>query len=257
MVDLSRRWPLGLNTRNWWIAVAGSLAALAAALVYDREISVWAQGLAPEIISFLADLTRYGESDWILIPAGVLLVVTAVVAWLVRWKLMRTILWQFTALYGIIFVGVGAPSLFTTIVKRLIGRARPVHFAEHGTLYFSPNFLDWSFQSFPSGHATTAFALAAVLGFLAPRWFYVAMVFAVGIGFSRVAVGMHYPSDVIAGALVGLIGAYAVRLLFAARGWGFRVAPDGSIRQRNMSSLKRYLQLKRRGNAARPPQDRA
>ncbi len=258
MVDLSTRWPLGLGTRNWWITVAAALVALGVALAFDREISLWAQGLNREIVSFLAELTRYGESDWILIPAGVLLIVTAAVAYFVRWKLMRTMLWQFTALYGIIFVGVGAPSIFTTIIKRFIGRSRPQLFDEYGTtLHFVPNFLDWTFQSFPSGHTTTAFALAAVLGFLAPRWFGAVMVFAAAVGFSRIAVGMHYPSDVVGGALVGLIGAYGVRLLFARRGWGFRIAPDGSIHQRQMSSLKRYLQLKRRETAAKPLKDRA
>ena len=254
MVDLSQRWPFGLGTNRWWLPVAGGIAALAAAFVYDRQLSAWGQGLQPEIVSFFDDLTRYGESDWILIPSGVLLIVTAAVAFFMRWKLMRTMLWQFTALYGFIFLGVGAPSLLAALLKRAIGRGRPLHYDEYGTLQFEPNFLDWTFQSFPSGHATTAFSLALVLAFIAPRWTYVALVFGALIAVSRVILGAHYPSDIVAGAILGTLGAYAVRNFFAARGWGFRFAPDGSVVQRSMSSLRRYLKLKRRRSVPGPSQ---
>ena len=54
------------------------------------------------------------------------------------------------------------------------------------------------------------------------------------------------------GALLGILGAYAIRLLFASRGWGFRFRPDGGIEQRQMSSLRRYLSLKRRDSARAP-----
>jgi membrane-associated phospholipid phosphatase len=202
----------------------------------------------------LALLTPYGESGWILIPAGVLYALTAAVALFVRWKLMRTMLWQFAALYAFIFVGVGLPSLFTTIIKRLIGRARPVHFDEVGLLSFKWNVADWTYQSFPSGHATTAFALAATVGFISERWFYPALVLASAIALSRVTGGVHYPSDVLAGAVVGLLGAYATRWWFAGRRWMLESAPNGQIRARPMSSLARYLAIKRRGTVrAQPP----
>jgi undecaprenyl-diphosphatase len=162
---------------------------------------------------------------------------------------MRTLLWQFAALYGFFFAGVGLPSVIATLAKRAIGRGRPDHFDQFGLLSFHPNWLDWTFQSLPSGHATTAFALAAVIGFVSPRWFYPALVFAAVIGISRVSLGAHYTSDVVAGAILGVLGAYLVRLLFARRRWMFEAAADGSIRTRPMSSLKRYLTLKRRGSA--------
>ena len=61
-------------------------------------------------------------------------------------------------------------------------------------------------------------------------------------------------SDVLAGAIVGLLGAYASRWWFAGRRWMFESAPNGQIRARPMSSLKRYLTLRRRGTVrARPP----
>jgi undecaprenyl-diphosphatase len=82
-------------------------------------------------------------------------------------------------------------------------------------------------DSFPSGHAATSFAGAAVLmRFLPGRW-PVLVALAVGIAFSRVYVGVHYPSDVIAGALLGVLVATALPLLARALRRSPRSQPPG------------------------------
>ena len=252
MVDLSRPWPLGLGEKRWWQAVGGALIVLAVAVAFDRQFSLLAQSWPDYVKVPLAEITPYGESGWILYPSAALYIITAALALLVRWKLMRTMLWQFAALYAFFFLGVGVPSLFTTLVKRLVGRGRPMHFEETGLFGLKSNWTDWTYQSVPSGHATTAFALAAVVGFLSPRWFYPALGLAAVIALSRLTAGVHYPSDVVAGAIVGLIGAYATRLVFASRGWIFRRDAAGRVVTRPMSSLRRYLSLKQRGSAKGP-----
>jgi len=68
-------------------------------------------------------------------------------------------------------------------------------------------------HTFPSGHAATSFAAATILSTANPRlgplWF----LLATAIGFSRVYVGVHYPVDVIGGAVLGIAVATALRRL--------------------------------------------
>ena len=67
----------------------------------------------------------------------------------------------------------------------------------------------YHFHSFPSGHATTAFALAAlcVLGFRLRAWSVVPIAVAALVGISRCAIGVHWPLDVLGGAFGGWLAA--------------------------------------------------
>ena len=100
--------------------------------------------------------------------------------------------------------------LFTNlIIKRLVARTRPWLVVEGLVALVAegdPN-------SFPSGHTSAAFAAAVAFFHTLPRrWGIAALVMAAVMGLSRLYVGVHFPSDVLCGALVGaLCGVLACR----------------------------------------------
>ena len=65
-------------------------------------------------------------------------------------------------------------------------------------------------HSFPSGHTATSFAAALVLARAVPQRAWLFYLLAAAIGFSRIYVGVHYPIDVLGGALLGLLVATAL-----------------------------------------------
>ena len=71
-------------------------------------------------------------------------------------------------------------------------------------------------HSFPSGHATVSFACATVLALAVPRLWAPLYALAALIAFSRVYVGVHFPLDVLGGAVLGVLIAIALRMLAAA-----------------------------------------
>lgn len=92
------------------------------------------------------------------------------------------------------------------ILKHLVSRPRPWLDVAGLTALVTEN----DPNSFPSGHTTSAFAFASALWRTAPdRWMkWAALAAAVLMGFSRLYVGVHYPSDVLTGVLVGLLAGW-------------------------------------------------
>ena len=68
-------------------------------------------------------------------------------------------------------------------------------------------------KSFPSGHATAAFALAFSVYFINKKWGVVLLIMALLVSFGRILVGVHYPLDVLGGAFLGLVFSYLAKLV--------------------------------------------
>lgn len=111
----------------------------------------------------------------------------------------------------LIFCSVLSAGLIANVLKYCIGRARPVFFEALDMTGFFPPATEWAFRSMPSGHATVGFAGLVMIGMLAPKYKPLTWTFAIIIGFSRVAMGVHWPSDVIFGAFIGMVVADIVK----------------------------------------------
>lgn len=238
MFAITQRWPFGLGRTVWLRLAATAVLALALISLVDPFTSRFVVDAAAPARPFFEWLTRFGESDWILIPALALFALSALPALVMpRGSLPRRALWENAQIFGFIFVAIALPGLVATLFKRLIGRARPHVYDEGGQFSFQPVLNDYFYQAFPSGHATTSLGLAFVVGFLAPRWFPVALVLGIAIAASRVVVEAHSLSDILAGMIVGTFGAYLIRNVFADRGWVF-VAEGDRVSVRPPTAIK-------------------
>lgn len=96
-------------------------------------------------------------------------------------------------------------AFITTALKHTIKRGRP--FETYPDIDQAASSLG---KSFPSGHTSLAFATATSLSLSYPKWYVIApsFVWAGAVGYSRMHLGVHYPSDVLAGAIIGSGSAY-------------------------------------------------
>ncbi len=104
------------------------------------------------------------------------------------------------------FVAYAASGIISALVKQFGDRPRPVLVMFDAHIVGKPLFV----HSFPSGHSTTAFAAAFVFAAFFPSWRWPILALAVVVGFSRIYLGVHFPFDVVYGAILGsLVGAGA------------------------------------------------
>jgi len=127
------------------------------------------------------------------------------------------------------FLAVLVPVLVGNLLKLTLGRGRPFVGGNANPFNFMPFTGFDAYYSLPSSHAVTAFALAFAVGALWPRARIAMFVYAIIIALTRLLLLAHHPSDVVAGALLGIIGAMAVRYWFAARRLAFAIRRDGEI----------------------------
>ena len=213
--------------------LAAGLATIvvgAAAMVFaDAQLAAAAKHLPGWVHAAFAFVTDFGKSGWFLVPIGMVLVAIALIASPALASLSRLVLAAIAVRAAFLFAAIAVPSLFATIIKRLIGRARPFVGNAADPFLYQPLVWRVDHASMPSGHATTAFAAAIAIALVWPRLRWPMLVYAVIIAASRVALDAHYLSDVIAGAFVGVIGALLVRDWFARRNLGFVVDANGAV----------------------------
>ena len=125
-----------------------------------------------------------------------------------------------------------ADTISYRVIKHLVDRPRPQFAGIAVQLRTSSH----SGSSFPSNHTANVFAAASVIAVAYPPATLIGYAVAAAIGYSRIYVGVHYPSDVIAGALLGLLIGWALRRGFA---FWFRVPDPPSLQSRIKERIDR------------------
>ena len=136
--------------------------------------------------------------------------------WIIAWTAM--FVWLFwkggkkgrIAAIALILTVVVTDQLNSGFLKELFGRIRPCHVLDDINLLINCG----GGKSFPSSHAANMYAVAVILSFYFRQYRYVYFFLAAAIAFSRIYVGVHYPFDVMGGAVVGLITGNVILLVF-------------------------------------------
>lgn len=173
-------------------------------------------------------LTDFGKSTYVLwLLAGMLVALALMTP---RWRgTSRSLLLGVGTRLQFVFFAVLVPVLAGEGIKWIVGRGRPFVGGEANAFNFAHFAGTEAYASLPSGHAVTSFALAFAVSAVWPRARAAMIVYAVLIAISRLVLLAHHPSDVVAGALIGVVGAMLVRYWFAARRLGFAIRRDGAI----------------------------
>lgn len=207
-------WSLGPAPR-WALPFLPGLVALAAALFWDDALWGLRGGQSSGTVHAAAQFLSTSANGGVLIPAGAVL--AAGLAWrgrrvAARWALAMTLAGSFAGLSG-------------TVLRSTIGRARPMAPVQQG--WHGPRvdghwvFGRHAYGAFPSGHTSLAAGFGSFWFLRRRRSGMLGLGYAASVAWSRVELGAHRPSDVVAGLLVGSAITVAVGpfMLSAARRW--------------------------------------
>ncbi len=216
-----------LSTRAW--LAAGLLLALAAgasALWIDLPLAIWIrQSVGDGVNESFEWIGELGESGRY-IGVALAFYIVGLVGLARGWRNPVRMRFASMARGGLLMLSTMAVGgLIVLILKRSVARARPELFFEKGIYGLGESFSRaQQFNSFPSSHTYAAFAVAVVLGILAPRWRWAFLSLGALVAVSRLVNLDHYLSDVMTAAGIALAVGHllAPRILCSRYQWPLR-----------------------------------
>lgn len=224
----------------------GAFAATVFAAAFDPWTTAWMRQSDWPVWDVFHGVTHAAKSHVYLVAAGILAAMIGLWDWrMVSSHAMRGRMMALYAQSAFIFGAIAVPGIAINMVKQVVGRGRPRVFDELGAHAYAPFEFSSAFQSFPSGHATTAGSLAMLIALWYPRHAVIALVAGAGLAFARVPANAHHLSDVIAGYAIGTLATLAMARWLARRACLFRMS--------GQSALPRLVWADQRGLAPIPP----
>tara|TARA_Y100001970_G_scaffold21066_1_gene23932 strand:- start:2043 stop:3338 length:1296 start_codon:yes stop_codon:yes gene_type:complete len=161
--------------------------------------------------NYFTKITQLGDSLWYFLIISIVFFVTIVLR---RIKIISSKNYlKLKNLLIFCFLYLAIVGLVTQLLKHVIGRPRPNHTDLDEGFGFNFFSMESSFHSFPSGHSSTIASVALVLGMLFPRIKIIIYIFGFFVAISRVVVGAHYITDVIAGFVLAIM-IYKIFIVF-------------------------------------------
>jgi len=198
------------NRRPWLWLIAGIILVAAMFLLDDAVDGALVVPPSSPLHEVALWCSKTGEG-WVVGVAGLLL--TAIFVWQKKPGLAA----------NIFFVGFTSEiaGLIALILRLLFGRTRPTAPLPQGFygVWHDGHWLigKYQFSSFPSGHSATAVGLVAALWLVNRRGGAVALIYAVAVMWSRIALNCHHLSDVVASAVLSIVVALLLKKHFAPR----------------------------------------
>ena len=165
---------------------------------YVRSVTIhlpWDQLIVPWM-ALTSNLGDWIGQGWRLVFLSIFFLA---IAWAFEKPRLKTVAIQTLIAHGI-------AALLANVLKHLIGRPRP-KFVHSGDWQMSFSFVS-GLDSFPSGHSTASFAIATVLAKRFPVMSPLCLGIALFVGISRVLRGSHFPTDVMGGAIIGILSGF-------------------------------------------------
>jgi membrane-associated phospholipid phosphatase len=217
-----------LRTQALWLLAIGAVLIPALMFGFDAtEISLMPPRGAPS--AWLARaITDFGKDSYVLTTLAAALIVM-VLAFPLLHGVARNRLLRLAGHVEFLFFAVALPVACSEVIKYVVGRGRPFVGGKANPFNFAPFTGTEAYFSFPSAHSVTAFALALGVASIWPRSRIPMFIYAVAIAASRLVMLAHHPSDIVGGAVLGLVGALAMRAWFAGRQIGFTIEENGKI----------------------------
>jgi undecaprenyl-diphosphatase len=201
-------------------------------LLYDARAIAWTHTLPSAVRAVFHWITRFGTSGWLLIPSGVVVIVVSLGDWRRVGRASAAAWWEIATFAAVLFAVVAISGLATDLIKPIVGRSRP-EYVLGGPFAFTPLSLGgYAHYSFPSGHSTTAAAVAMLAAFVPSVITIPVVVAAALVAFSRIVVDAHFPSDVVGGIFMGIGVGYLILRWMLAAGLVFVDRRNGHIQSR-------------------------